>query len=89
MLPACKLPEPCEAGPAWPPAAAATGPRPLRVLLVAHCLVEEPRAGTETYVANLGQALGSLGVDVRFLAPGGPPSEGSPRNRSLAGNPAP
>ena len=76
MLPACKLPEPLEVGPALPPAAAVTGPKPLRVLLVAHCLVEEPRAGTETYVANLGQALGSLGVDVRFLAPGGPPSKG-------------
>ena len=76
MLPACKLPEAFDAGPALPPAAAVTGPRPLRVLLVAHCLVEEPRAGTETYVANLGQALGGLGVDVRFLAPGGPPSKG-------------
>jgi glycosyltransferase involved in cell wall biosynthesis len=75
MLPACKLPEP-PGGPPAHPEARMTPARKLRVLLVAHCLVEEPRAGTETYVANLGKALGDLGLDVLFLAPAGPPSQG-------------
>ena len=46
MLPACKLPEPLKR-PALP--RPVTGPKPLRVLLVAHCLVEEP-GPAPTYV---------------------------------------
>lgn len=75
MLPACNLPEPMDI-PAALPAAGTTAGRQLRVLLVAHALEEEPRAGTETYVAGLGKALGDLGVEVLFLAPGGPSSAG-------------
>jgi len=49
----------------------------LRVLLVNHCLVDNPQAGTESYVANLGKALADLGVEVLFLAPEGPPAQNS------------
>ena len=48
---------------------------PLRVLLVAHNLGEEARAGTENYCLKLGQALAEAGVAIVFLAPQGPPAE--------------
>ncbi len=76
MLPACKLPEPLPGDSPATPEAGPQAARKLRVLLVAHCLVEEPRAGTESYVANLGKALANLGIDVIYLAPAGPPSAG-------------
>jgi len=46
------------------------------VLLVSHCLVEDARAGTESYVSSLGRTLADEGVDILFLAPAGPPSLG-------------
>ncbi len=55
--------------------AAATG-RPLRVLLVAHNLDADARAGTESYCLNLGKALTDLGAGVTFLAPQGGPIQG-------------
>jgi glycosyltransferase involved in cell wall biosynthesis len=76
MLPACKLPEPPLGGSPAIPEAGPKAAKKLRVLLVSHCLVEEPRAGTESYVANLGRALAEIGIDVMFLAPEGPPSRG-------------
>lgn len=51
-------------------------PKPLRVLLVAHNLGLEARAGTESYVLQLGHALVRKGVEVTFLAPKGPPTSG-------------
>ncbi len=56
---------------------AATEPRPpLRMLLVAHNLGADARAGTESYCLNLGKALTDLGVQVTFLSPQGPPVQG-------------
>lgn len=55
-----------------PPSVYSSGP-PLRVLLVAHYLTEEPRAGTESYCLSLGRALADLGIRVSFLAPQGVP----------------
>lgn len=54
------------------PPTCSSGP-PLRVLLVTHCLKEEPRAGTESYCLSLGRALADRGILVTFLAPQGPP----------------
>jgi glycosyltransferase involved in cell wall biosynthesis len=50
--------------------------RPLRLLLVAHHLPTEPRAGTESYCLSLGKALTNSGLKVTFLAPQGPPLRG-------------
>lgn len=76
MLPACNHPEPLFSGPLPFPEARTAAAKKLRVLQVTHCLVENPQAGTEIYVANLGKALADLGLEVLFLAPEGPPSEG-------------
>lgn len=77
MLPACNPPEPLFPDPLPFPEAGRTAAGKLRVLQVTHCLVEEPQAGTESYVANLGKALTDLGVEVLFLAPEGPPATNS------------
>jgi glycosyltransferase involved in cell wall biosynthesis len=74
MQPASRIPEPFSGGPPPLSEAGITPAGKLRVLLVAHCLVEDPRAGTESYVANLGKGLADLGMEVLFLAPAGPPS---------------
>lgn len=58
--------------PLLPPPADPSGPH-LRVLLVAHCLKEDPRAGTESYCLSLGRALADRGHRVSFLAPQGVP----------------
>lgn len=76
MLPACNQPEPVFPAPLPFPGAAAETAKKLRVLQVNHCLVENPQAGTESYVANLGKALADLGLEVLFLAPEGAPSGG-------------
>lgn len=66
--------------------------QPLRILLVAHNLGEQARAGTETYCLKLGLALAEAGAQVSFLAPQGPPAKGpevpiSWRQGRLAGLP--
>jgi len=77
MLPARKLPEPSPGGAPTPgPSAPGAPAKPLRLLLVAHNLGEEARAGTENYVIHLGRTLAHLGVSVAFLAPQGPPTSG-------------
>jgi len=38
--------------------------------------MEDPQAGTESYVASLGRGLADLGLEVSFLAAQGPPAEG-------------
>ena len=69
-----RIPEPFSGGLPPLPRAGISAAGKLRVLLVAHYLVDEPRAGTETYVANLGKGLADLGIEVIYLAPAGPPS---------------
>jgi GT2 family glycosyltransferase/glycosyltransferase involved in cell wall biosynthesis len=77
MLPACDSPEPLFPGPLPFPEAGTEAAKKLRVLQVTHCLVENPQAGTESYVANLGRAMADLGLEVSFLAPEGPPCQNS------------
>ena len=75
MQPACNLPEPVYSGPLPFPETGTKAATKLRVLLVTHCLMAEPQAGTESYVVNLGKALADLGLEILFLAPQGPPCQ--------------
>jgi GT2 family glycosyltransferase/glycosyltransferase involved in cell wall biosynthesis len=64
----------------------------VRLLLVAHNLGTDARAGTESYCLHLGKVLSELGAQVTFLAPQGPPLRGpqdviSWQQQELAGLP--